>query len=297
MNENYSCLKAVLDAAFEQASAGKGAERHGQGGDLDFMEQPMMSISALLNSDGGLAYQAIKKIVEARGMKEFARQERELLGAINYIAGMIMHLRRIDQQQRGDADFDNAAQQFESLTGCCSHGEAVNQERRHKISIVIPKEMLSPEFMQEFRENAERYFKANQNPLNLAPQQAGITANTIMMVEKLKEKMVSPPDPDHFAGHEDVACVVNAGGYWATANNYPDLYARRFVDVVKSQAMLNPGKTIMANMIGYHDGYNLDLTSQRDYILELLDRGGMFTVTTYPQKSLIHSLRVVYNHK
>jgi len=290
MNENYSCLKAVLDAAFEQASAGKGAERHGQGGDLDFMEQPMMSISALLNSDGGLAYQAIKKIVEARGMKEFARQERELLGAINYIAGMIMHLRRIDQQQRGDADFDNAAQQFESLTGC----ETGGRHTRHKVSFVIPKEMLSPELAQAFRDlrgKVDQHLKANQNPLNLEPQQPAINADMIMMVNKMQEKMVRPPN----AG-DDIAVVINAGEYWDAGNKHPELYARRFVDVIKSQAMLTPGKTVACNMISHHDGYTLDLLSQRDYILELLDRGGMYTVTTFPQKSMRHALRVVYNH-
>lgn len=289
MNENYRCLKDVLDAAFEQASAGKGAERHGQGGVLDFMEQPMMSISALLNTDGGLAYQAIKKIVEARGMKEFARQERELLGAINYIAGMIMHLRRIDQQQRADADFDNAAQQFESLTGCGIGG----RNTRHQVSIVIPKANMSPELLNAFRNilAVRQSDKANQNPLNLEPQQPAIDADMIMMVNKMQEKMVRPPNEG-----DDIAVVINAGEYWDAGNKHPELYARRFVDVIKSQAMLNPGKTVACNMISHHDGYTLDLLSQRDYILELLDRGGMFTVTTFPQKSMRHALRVVYNH-
>lgn len=83
----YERLTAVLQAALDQASKGKGAERHAN--DLPFEEQRMLGISHLLDSDGGLAYQACKKVAESRGMAHDAR-ERELLGAINYIAGMVI---------------------------------------------------------------------------------------------------------------------------------------------------------------------------------------------------------------
>lgn len=345
MNENYRVLKDVLDAAFKQASEGKGAERHGQDGSLDFMEQPMMAISSLLNTDGGLAYQAIKKITEARGMKEFARQERELLGAINYIAGMIMHLRRIDSMRRADADFDNAAQQFESLTGCQSREQT---ESKLKWSIGVDLTSLSPEQVAAFRKAMKSYYmtgvepriragkitirpdmadrhrhnpayvnsywkiismklgmsetrsliaelnrafdenqEADQNAPKVAPLTESVNEDVIIMVNKLQNVMVD---------EDEEGVIVNAGEYWETGNSHPELYARRFVDVVKAQAMLHPGQTIRANLLGHHKGYTLDLTSQRAYILELLDRSGMYTVTAYPQKTLVHSLRVVYNH-
>ncbi|MGG9131202.1 hypothetical protein [Enterobacter hormaechei] len=349
MNENYRVLKDVLDAAFKQASEGKGAERHGQDGSLDFMEQPMMAISSLLNTDGGLAYQAIKKITEARGMKEFARQERELLGAINYIAGMIMHLRRIDSMRRADADFDNAAQQFESLTGCQSREQT---ESKLKWSIGIDLTTLPPEQVEAFRKAVDSYCVAgveprirpgkitirpdmadrhrnnpayvasywkiismkrgmsetrsliaelnrsfdenqetDQNAPKVAPVTESINEDVIIMVNKLQSIMVDAPEADYA---NDVAVIVNAGDYWENGNRHPELYARRFVDVVKSQAMMHPNKTVMAKMIGYHNGYTLNITNQRDYILELLDKGGMFTVSTDSPCS--NTLRVVYNH-
>lgn len=94
IEEDYACLKDVLDAAYKQASEGKGAERHACSRAFD--EQPMQLISELLNSDAGMAFQAIKKIQEARRMDSFDRYERELLGAINYIAGMIIHKKKLE---------------------------------------------------------------------------------------------------------------------------------------------------------------------------------------------------------
>jgi hypothetical protein len=87
-NPKYSSLHTVLKAAYDQASKGKGSERHGNG--KAFEDQPMQSISNLLGSTHGMAFQAIKKIKEAEGMETFEQKERELLGAINYIAGIII---------------------------------------------------------------------------------------------------------------------------------------------------------------------------------------------------------------
>ena len=52
----------------------------------------MQLISKLLDDNHGLAFQAIKKIQESLRLSP-DRAERELLGAINYIAGMIIFLR------------------------------------------------------------------------------------------------------------------------------------------------------------------------------------------------------------
>ena len=87
---SYSDLKRVLGLALEQASGGKGAQRHGQGKPFD--RQPMMEISRMLNgSPIGCMYQAIKKTQEASRMDVDAAQ-RELLGAINYLAGAYLLL-------------------------------------------------------------------------------------------------------------------------------------------------------------------------------------------------------------
>jgi hypothetical protein len=86
----YEQLASVLQDAFKQAAEGKGAERHAN--ELPFHEQRMLSISAMLDNDAGMAYQVCKKITEARGLSHDAR-ERELLGAIVYTAGMIIYHR------------------------------------------------------------------------------------------------------------------------------------------------------------------------------------------------------------
>jgi hypothetical protein len=84
----YQSLAAVLDLAYEQAASGKGAVRHGSG--KPFEEQPMQGISELLDSPDGMAFQAIKKIRESRQLDTEAAN-RELLGAIVYIAGMVIY--------------------------------------------------------------------------------------------------------------------------------------------------------------------------------------------------------------
>ena len=87
-DSNYDSLALVLEAAYDQATEGKGAERHGGG--LPFTDQPMQTISNLLQTPDGMAYQACKKITEARGLPTHERRVAELLGAINYIAGMVV---------------------------------------------------------------------------------------------------------------------------------------------------------------------------------------------------------------
>lgn len=88
----YEQLAAVLQAAYDQAAKGKGAERHAD--NKPFHEQPMQTGSDLLGTDAGLAFQAIKKVREGSTFAEFDRFEREMLGAINYIAGMVIWRRR-----------------------------------------------------------------------------------------------------------------------------------------------------------------------------------------------------------
>lgn len=83
----YLSLADVLARAHQQAAIGKGAERHACA--RPFTEQPMQSISELLGSETGLLYQAMKKIQESQRLEPDAAI-RELLGAINYIAGAII---------------------------------------------------------------------------------------------------------------------------------------------------------------------------------------------------------------
>lgn len=88
----YESLAEILVAAYDQASTGKGNERHGNGKDFD--KQPMQAISDLFQSPVGMAYQVAKKVQEALNMPKLEQQERELYGVIVYTAGIIMYLRR-----------------------------------------------------------------------------------------------------------------------------------------------------------------------------------------------------------
>ena len=91
--DDYHSLANVLARAYEQAAKGKGAVRHADG--RPFTEQPMQTISGLLGSHQGLLYQAMKKIQKSNRL-EMDAAIKELLGAINYLAGAVIDRERLD---------------------------------------------------------------------------------------------------------------------------------------------------------------------------------------------------------
>lgn len=98
--EHYASLAGILDGALEQASSGKGAERHAN--NQPFENQPIMQITRLLDGHpvGALAYQAIKKIIEAGRLYTIhgpAAAVKETMGAINYAAAMAIRLREMGE--------------------------------------------------------------------------------------------------------------------------------------------------------------------------------------------------------
>jgi hypothetical protein len=88
---SYGTLAEVLYRAYLQAADGKGKERHAVDG-VAFEDQPMATINRQLGSIDGFIYQAHKKSLEAKRLSNDAAQ-RELLGAINYLAGAVIALR------------------------------------------------------------------------------------------------------------------------------------------------------------------------------------------------------------
>ncbi len=88
----YHHLSTVLDEALEQASEGKGRERHAQ--DLPFHEQPMQQLIDLYGM-GFALWQAGKKMQESQRLPHDAARN-ELLGAIVYIAGAIVAMDRAE---------------------------------------------------------------------------------------------------------------------------------------------------------------------------------------------------------
>lgn len=91
VNTGYESLFAVLMEALDQSQNGKGKDRHASP-DQSFEQQPIMTIQNLVGS-GYNRGQAIKKIVESQRLGKDAAIA-ELLGAINYIAATVNHIRR-----------------------------------------------------------------------------------------------------------------------------------------------------------------------------------------------------------
>ena len=88
--DGYYSLAEVMQRAFEQASAGKGRERHANA--LPFDQQPMQTIAAQVGI-GFLLGQAFKKAQESQSLPH-ERGVAEILGAMNYLAGAVIFMER-----------------------------------------------------------------------------------------------------------------------------------------------------------------------------------------------------------
>lgn len=86
--DDYLPLLRTFLGALEQAAYGKGRERHAN--DLPFIEQPILTMAHILDSDAGLAQQVIKKTVEARSLPTKQARINELRGTLVYAAAMIL---------------------------------------------------------------------------------------------------------------------------------------------------------------------------------------------------------------
>ena len=108
--EGYEKLVAVFQAAHDQAAHSKGKERHANG--LPFHEQRMQSISKTLASADGMAYQVVKKMTEGLQFDDHKRREKELLGAINYLAGIVIYFREAldSKEAKEDGNWPESAE-------------------------------------------------------------------------------------------------------------------------------------------------------------------------------------------
>lgn len=86
--DDYLPLLRTFLGALEQAAYGKGRERHAN--DQPFVEQPILTMARMLDSDAGLAQQVIKKTVEARSLPTKQARINELRGTLVYAAAMIL---------------------------------------------------------------------------------------------------------------------------------------------------------------------------------------------------------------
>lgn len=88
MAGEYQHLARVLQAALEQASQGKGKERHALDGEA-FEDQQIVQLGEWLGSNHFQLGQACKKILESARLSP-ERRRHELLGAICYIAAAVI---------------------------------------------------------------------------------------------------------------------------------------------------------------------------------------------------------------
>lgn len=100
VNPGYDGLASILVEALNQAQQGKGHERHNMGGGIPFERQRMQTVSELIGSVHGMTYQVCKKVTEGVELPTIERQVAEMLGAINYLAGIIIFLRKQDSLKR-----------------------------------------------------------------------------------------------------------------------------------------------------------------------------------------------------
>lgn len=96
--DNYSSLIGIMLEALDQASKGKGLERHANE-EIPFENQTICILrrSKLSFTSG----QAVKKIIEARRLEDLKGKEaaiHELLGAINYIAAEVIILKEEEKK-------------------------------------------------------------------------------------------------------------------------------------------------------------------------------------------------------
>ncbi len=87
-NPDYERLMDTLMAAYQQATEGKGKERHSRG--LSFEDQDMLQLLRRAGIGFGIG-QACKKALEAQH-RTMGESREELLGAIVYLAGTVIYL-------------------------------------------------------------------------------------------------------------------------------------------------------------------------------------------------------------
>ena len=93
LEKPYQDLEIVFKEALDQASKGKGQERHVYFDDEKYKDQLICEMDRRLDGNAiGPRYQAVKKIYESARM-EPEKAIRELLGAINYIAAAVILLK------------------------------------------------------------------------------------------------------------------------------------------------------------------------------------------------------------
>lgn len=152
----YEKLVDVLRQAHDHAAKGKGKERHAN--DLPFHEQRMLSIARLLKSPpDSLAYQVCKKVAEGLTLPEHDRKVAELIGAINYIAGIVILLEE-ERDKAAKKQWTDTVGPLPDLgaTCYCSGGYTGDGPKKTEVvsvNIIVEGNEVTPGDLQEFFDN------------------------------------------------------------------------------------------------------------------------------------------------
>lgn len=95
--DRYLALRKVFLDAVQQASGGKGSERHDPNAE-PYEDQQIVQLSEWMGSNHFDIGQACKKAIESCGLP-YERARAELLGAINYLAAAVIVLDRAEQRR------------------------------------------------------------------------------------------------------------------------------------------------------------------------------------------------------
>lgn len=133
MSDNYAVLRGIYDEAVAQAASGKGKERHANG--EPFEEQRMLKISRMLRSERGMAYQVCKKVAEGLDLPTVERQVGELLGAMNYLAGIVIFLRE-QNPSVAEAKGTEPVEYTVWIDGLAVHMKPTAEFKSHQLSLI-----------------------------------------------------------------------------------------------------------------------------------------------------------------
>lgn len=108
----YASLARTLRGAYDQASTGKGRERHAD--DEPFQHQKICVINRWLAGSpvAGALFQAVKKTVESARLSDSAAIH-ELRGAINYLAAAIILLEERSPEEEAEKELESQIEDIE----------------------------------------------------------------------------------------------------------------------------------------------------------------------------------------
>jgi len=188
----YLSLFRVLEQALSQAQNGKGAQRHNMSGTTPFEKQRMQTVSELIGSPDGMVYQAIKKLTEGMKLPTLERQTAELLGVINYVAGIIVYLHAHQTETKAEGKAEGPSQDWtKQLAAQEAKYQAIHEHNERVRAAAAAREQSAQDIMGALSQRASELFPGLtfEQIFDLA------TARQISLKAAAIQKKAGLPDP------------------------------------------------------------------------------------------------------